>query len=41
MIKLLRAMALAGVGNLWGCLGASHTVALLRLCSVLEKGLPL
>lgn len=40
MVKFLRAVALAGVGNLWGCLGASHTVGLLGLSSVLEKDLP-
>ena len=40
MVKLLRAVALAGLGNLWGCLGASHTVGLLGHCSVLEKDLP-
>lgn len=40
MVKFLRAVALAGVGNLWGCLGASHTVGLLVLSSVLEKDLP-
>lgn len=39
MVKLLRAEALVGVGNLWGCLGASHTVSLLGVSSVLEKDL--
>lgn len=40
MVELLRTMLLAGVGDLWGCLGASHTVGLLGLCSVWRKAYP-